>query len=141
MILRTPRSTRTDTLFPYTPLFRSTRITHADRLVPAFADDAIAANGECPDRHFPGMPRTICQQQRMAHEDFVACSRIEHCRALSVRQVRAAPRCRGGRVRVRSRRRYCHLRCARCRSEEHTSELQSLMRTSYAVFCLNKKKE
>src|SRR3546814_3295266 len=35
----------------------------------------------------------------------------------------------------------CHRRCCRTRSEEHTSELQSLMRISYAVFCLKKKKK
>src|SRR3546814_21097570 len=74
MIRRPPRSTRTDTLFPYTTLFRSL-----------------------------GMA-------------FVAALTMEHSIALSVA---------GGWL----------------RSEEHTSELQSLMRISYAVFCLKKKKK
>src|SRR3546814_5508581 len=84
MIRRPPRSTRTDTLFPYTTLFRS--------------------------------------DGRRGHR-------------------------RGGRRRESSRRNRCaeghrdhHLLVPLSRSEEHTSELQSLMRISYAVFCLKKKK-
>src|SRR3546814_17865445 len=73
MIRRPPRSTRTDTLFPYTTLFRS----------------------DAPHRPAPALPAR-----------WISCAR-------SV--------------------------CFR-RSEEHTSELQSLMRISYAVFCLKKKK-
>src|SRR3546814_9876347 len=87
MIRRPPRSTRTDTLFPYTTLFRS----HAHPL---------------PHRQLP--------------ED-----------VLRDRQLRAADG--GDRAGL-----HADL-CAR--SEEHTSELQSLMRISYAVFCLQKKKE
>src|SRR3546814_9745323 len=78
MIRRPPRSTRTDTLFPYTTLFRS--------LPPAVRVRA-AAPARMADRKTP----------------------------------------RAG------------LRCHCARSEEHTSELQSLMRISYAVFCLKKK--
>src|SRR3546814_13223091 len=82
MIRRPPRSTRTDTLFPYTTLFRSC-ISH------------------------------ICGRwQRLA-----IAARIPECR-------QGAPAENRGRA----------------RSEEHTSELQSLMRISYAVFCLKKKK-
>src|SRR3546814_1096111 len=72
MIRRPPRSTRTDTLFPYTTLFRS--LHHSDPL-------------------------------------HAACRIINRCASNPV-----------------------------LRSEEHTSELQSLMRISYAVFCLKKKK-
>src|SRR3546814_1460823 len=82
MIRRPPRSTRTDTLFPYTTLFRS------------------------------------CRES------------MRHCSA-------------GGRsVAWRCCRAGCrpHAGCVVQRSEEHTSELQSLMRISYAVFCLKKKK-
>src|SRR3546814_4958634 len=98
MIRRPPRSTRTDTLFPYTTLFRSGRWPHA---------------------RARALPR--------AH------ARV-HARARA--RVHARPRARlrgraGGRVRAPRR--------ARRRSEEHTSELQSLMRISYAVFCLKKK--
>src|SRR3546814_3854359 len=90
MIRRPPRSTRTDTLFPYTTLFRS-----LDDDQPAAL---IEGGGFQPARHVE--------------------PRIHPC----VERRAAAPR--GAR-----------------RSEEHTSELQSLMRISYAVFCLKKKKK
>src|SRR3546814_1926181 len=86
MIRRPPRSTRTDTLFPYTTLFRSCR----------------------PDRSRYDPP-----------------SRARFCRYRRRRARRR--RTAGGADR-------------QPRSEEHTSELQSLMRISYAVFCLKKKK-
>src|SRR3546814_1015659 len=94
MIRRPPRSTRTDTLFPYTTLFRSRCGTHAYRAAspPArlarYVRSAIAAR----------FRRLLCK--------------------LSSRDTLG-----GGDA----------------RSEEHTSELQSLMRSSYAVFCLKKK--
>src|SRR3546814_8028944 len=84
MIRRPPRSTRTDTLFPYTTLFRSCRERHRDHF-------ARAIDGREPG----GIVQAEAQ------------------RATHVRQ----------------------------RSEEHTSELQSLMRISYAVFCLKKKRK
>src|SRR3546814_7665368 len=84
MIRRPPRSTRTDTLFPYTTLFRSiilrSSVRHEPQLVPAPVARPIASAEAAPA-------------------------------AMAVR------------------------------SEEHTSELQSLMRISYAVFCLKKKKQ
>src|SRR3546814_9431582 len=92
MLRRPPRSTRTDTLFPYTTLFRSAR----------------AAGGpqpRWPRRHVFTSPRARRP----------AMSRI-------------LPSC-------------CAALLAALRSEEHTSELQSLMRISYAVFCLKKKQE
>src|SRR3546814_6653910 len=96
MIRRPPRSTRTDTLFPYTTLFRS----------PACARQKRRKDGA---RARPrGDPRRIRRAARLATV------------------VARAPAC--GRDRDRTR-----------RSEEHTSELQSLMRNSYAVFCLQKK--
>src|SRR3546814_9350163 len=85
MILRPPRSTRTDTLFPYTTLFRSNDPVRLARL-----------------RQSPGA-------RGRARSDSRSC------------------RLRGGVAREK-------------RSEEHTSELQSLMSNSYAVFCLKKKK-
>src|SRR3546814_6184001 len=102
MIRRPPRSTRTDTLFPYTTLFRS-------------------------QLHLAAHPHT-----RSAHAG--ACIRP---------QLRAAARQdRSGRVHRPDRRTdaTAHARCRAGRSEEHTSELQSLMRISYAVFCLKKQK-
>src|SRR3546814_15905368 len=86
MIRRPPRSTRTDTLFPYTTLFRSEAVQqrqHADRRNRCEDDAARCRGNEC-------------------EHDQRACGKS-------------------------------------IRSEEHTSELQSLMRISYAVFCLKKK--
>src|SRR3546814_7118286 len=97
MIRRPPRSTRTDTLFPYTTLFRS----DFDEQLVALADK-LALTSEQRD----------LARQRL---------RDRHL---------AAPRPEG---RVGAL-------VGVIRSEEHTSELQSLMRISYAVFCLKKKK-
>src|SRR3546814_7931074 len=85
MIRRPPRSTRTDTLFPYTTLFRS---------------NGMSTNVETNNTR--------------------------------ITAVSAIPR--------RRERNSLSGLCATERSEEHTSELQSLMRISYAVFCLKKKK-
>src|SRR3546814_9781639 len=104
MIRRPPRSTRTDTLFPYTTLFRSrARLCRGDRV--------------------PGRP---------AHERPVQDRRPGGLAARRIHGGRAAP-VRGADGAYRRR--------DRGRSEEHTSELQSLMRISYAVFCLKKKKK
>src|SRR3546814_1410000 len=93
MIRRPPRSTRTDTLFPYTTLFRSPRSPFA------------------PEVRLPGARR--------------------------LRAGAGQPRAAGHAARaVRQR---AQEDADRTRSEEHTSELQSLMRISYAVFCLKKK--
>src|SRR3546814_1680718 len=90
MIRRPPRSTRTDTLFPYTTLFRSRRCTRRH---------VCRHSGSC-------LALLACTQGRRRTEE------------------RPLPVGSGG-----------------TRSEEHTSELQSLMRISYAVFCLKKKKK
>src|SRR3546814_1256166 len=95
MIRRPPRSTRTDTLFPYTTLFRS-------------------------PRRGPAHP----QGERLGLPDGHARFRGS--------DVHGRPD-RGDAGRARRPGRHA-------RSEEHTSELQSLMRISYAVFCLKKKK-
>src|SRR3546814_2504985 len=97
MIRRPPRSTRTDTLFPYTTLFRS--------------DDLIGRN------HHLGLVKQRLGQRFQKFE----LPEIERCRH------RPAP--------------IALCRKMPPRSEEHTSELQSLMRISYAVFCLKKKKK
>src|SRR3546814_5207949 len=91
MIRRPPRSTRTDTLCPYTTLFRSPR-------------------GNGPERGRKARRRGAPRR----------CSRAEGPRTQRARPCAA-------------------LRRSRSRSEEHTSELQSLMRISYDVFCLKKK--
>src|SRR3546814_7443186 len=97
MIRRPPRSTRTDTLFPYTTLFRSS----------------------CADRTRPG--------HRVHRKQLRATKMI----SLTIRRssTPGTPRESGQYGSIRP-----------IRSEEHTSELQSLMRISYAVFCLKKKK-
>src|SRR3546814_4657989 len=100
MIRRPPRSTRTDTLFPYTTLFRSGESEFCARVRRALA---VELGG--------GTYRSWIDP----------CAVVIHDGWLS---IIAATRVHGEHI----------------RSEEHTSELQSLMRISYAVFCLKKKK-
>src|SRR3546814_2848530 len=104
MIRRPPRSTRTDTLFPYTTLFRSwVRLhyvypyPHVDAVIPLMADGLLTPYLDIPFQH--ASPSVLKRMKRPANEAKVLD-----------------------------------------RSEEHTSELQSLMRISYAVFCLKKKR-
>src|SRR3546814_5280225 len=98
MIRRPPRSTRTDTLFPYTTLFRS--------VSGAGPDVAVDEGG--------GRRAARCG------------GAVGHGGSSGVQEGWSCP--------------HCHRR-SRPRSEEHTSELQSLMRISYAVFCLKKKNQ
>src|SRR3546814_11640055 len=97
MTRRPPRATRTDTLFPYTTLFRS---------------DDLAQRGA-------GLQRDVFLRPGLERAQAIAAWRqvAELGQPLARRQTALQPD----------------------RSEEHTSELQSLMRNSYAVFCLNKK--
>src|SRR3546814_1664171 len=91
MIRRPPRSTRTDTLFPYTTLFRSHRRVES-----------------IPERPRPRLDRDLELPVEARLTDLLCDAPV-------------------------------HSSAGACRSEEHTSELQSLMRISYAVFCLKKK--
>src|SRR3546814_7582160 len=100
MIRRPPRSTRTDTLFPYTTLFRAGHAWRAGR----------EGDGAMHERRRPGAG---------------AVAGDVLCDAEGVRQGQCREAA-GSAGRGR-------------KSEEHTSELQSLMRTSYAVLCLKKK--
>src|SRR3546814_4700251 len=109
MIRRPPRSTRTDTLFPYTTLFRSrdlsTRVLGQDLSMPVL----ISPTGV-----------------QMVHPDAeigIARAAANRGTALGLSNFGSTPM-----EQVMAE-----------RSEEHTSELQSLMRISYAVFCLKKK--
>src|SRR3546814_5233694 len=116
MIPQPPRSTRTDTLFPYTTLFRSL----ADAGVGA-GDEYRGVAGVChQDVRGEGAHNTP-----LPPDDF-ACSSSRPPPSPASRSITST---------------WCSRRaaCSRARSEEHTSELQSLMRTSYAVFCLKKK--
>src|SRR3546814_2046176 len=102
MIRRPPRSTRTDTLFPYTTLFRSRRAG-----LRAAQHPPPAGRGRGGERRRPLPP----------------AGRTARAVAAVAGDLRAGGPAAG----------------LGTRSEEHTSELQSLMRISYAVFCLKKK--
>src|SRR3546814_4386186 len=115
MIRLPPRSTRTDTLFPYTTLFRSfTLPLHDDRPLEEHALRAVEHPGAVVH-----LLRVLSGQDRL---DLLL-------------HARSVPRVHE-REPVGDR-----LHPATHRSEEHTSELQSLMRISYAVFCLKKKQQ
>src|SRR3546814_1382530 len=105
MIRRPLRSTRTDTLFPYTTLFRS-RLAGTDVQVDVLQRRGVGAG--------------------VGEADVLEADAVAGVRAFDGRALRGGDR--GFQVLVQRR------------SEEHTSELQSLMRISYAVFCLKKKK-
>src|SRR3546814_2905543 len=119
MIRRPPRSTRTDTLFPYTTLFRS----------------------KVPVRNLEAQHATLPVQ---GPPEGIAAARDAEDRRIGARDPDPA-RDPPGRQRARGRdhadgiEQEARRQCGRARSEEHTSELQSLMRISYAVFCLKKK--
>src|SRR3546814_2920040 len=100
MIRRPPRSTRTDTLFPYTTLFRS-KGKFSRILWPPWEADC---------KNVGKITGTLLS--RMAFAKVASCRGVERAENSTSK-----------------------------RSEEHTSELQSLMRISYAVFCLKKKKK
>src|SRR3546814_5747165 len=119
IIRRPPRSTRTDTLFPYTTLFRS----HVSN---------VGAGLEHRERG-GGANRDVCNRAKVGREEGESfCqSRGETKRLV----LFADHNVQSGREFGTSRRQ-CF---GEARSEEHTSELQSLMRISYAVFCLTKK--
>src|SRR3546814_8969646 len=106
MCRRPPRSTRTDTLFPYTTLFRSV--------------GAVAREGAWKEAL-----ALVEQEQRRAIEHGFTQAEVDE--QLAIRRTAFRNAVAG----VTTRRSE--------RSEEHTSELQSLMRISYAVFCLKKK--
>src|SRR3546814_10869331 len=107
MIRRPPRSTRTDTLFPYTTLFRSAR------------DDRPSGDTTAPAMWIRYSPdrRGIHPQTHL--KDYIGILQADALAGYVVPKFM--------------------LRWRFGRSEEHTSELQSLLRISYAVFCLQKK--
>src|SRR3546814_3997652 len=121
MLRRPPRSTRTDTLFPYTTLFRSIRrIGDAD--LPERAQNssssAYSIVAGCNHHGFTGGDAIIDSRTPRS----LACQCVLGVWLLGKTHIDA-------------------VNPPLIRSEEHTSELQSLMRISYAVFCLKKKKQ
>src|SRR3546814_7835631 len=111
MIRRPPRSTRTDTLFPYTTLFRSCPVRYRVSFRPL-------APARCSDRSD--------RKVQLANRDLDREVSSSYIRSIVTRGLCDADRGIGAGD-------------GHERSEEHTSELQSLMRISYAVFCLKKK--
>src|SRR3546814_6468042 len=127
---RPPRSTRTDTLFPYTTLFRS-----------CGPHDAYAGRqGPCLAVRAEGAQRRDARRDRIVPRDHEGASCALHRSQGTVRcpRPRSPPAVSGLRSQERHPTKSGSSRIGR--SEEHTSELQSLMRISYAVFCLKKKK-
>src|SRR3546814_5734859 len=122
MVRRPPRATRTDTLLPYPTLFRS--------VAAALAEALQALQLHRVGLAVPGA-RAVAQvvggeHQRLPH-------RLAHHVAQRVDQLRRVA------GHVEAHQPHVHRTRPRVRSEEHTSELQSLMRISYTVFCLKKK--
>src|SRR3546814_3371962 len=136
MIRRPPRSTLTDTLLPYTTLFRS----QYDRPAVQRPDQgaAVVAPGRRLRRR-RGARRVLAvaePERRDRRKDRAAGDRARQRAA----QDREADHPQEGHPGPRPARQACRLHQPGPRSEEHTSELQSLMRISYAVFCLKKNK-
>src|SRR3546814_5488210 len=145
MIRRPPRSTRTDTLFPYTTLFRSGRTARAVRGAEVQVRQAaveqerqLAADRLAFPQHRAAVPGADARQlalQRLVVRAPVALDARAHLRlvrltALEVHRLAGElhDRAQAGGVLPRIQRNVV------LRSEEHTSELPSLMRNSYAVF-------
>src|SRR3546814_10380832 len=115
MIRRPPRSTRTDTLFPYTTLFRSDRPVTKASIKQTVRLDADLVR----------LVAERARQRRVTRTEIVEAALASLLSADHEERLEAALTKRIDKL---------------ARSEEHTSELQSLMRISYAVFCLKKKK-
>src|SRR3546814_3341237 len=122
MIRRPPRSTRTDTLFPYTTLFRSRHgvdLKRGNVLMSVILFSAAAAAAAASAGMEPVITVTAGREQELSSAaDALTVLDDRRIKALNLPQVSDLLRL--------------------MRSEEHTSELQSLMRSSYAVFCLKK---
>src|SRR3546814_9519622 len=130
MIRRPPRSTRTDTLFPYTTLFRSTEDAY-ERIVGLLIEDLeaqgpfdavyLGLHGAMVAEHLDdGEGELLERVRKVVGPDLPVVATLDYHTNMTARMMAHAT--------------------VLLRSEEHTSELQSLMRISYAVFCLKKKK-
>src|SRR3546814_7938975 len=126
MIRRPPRSTRTDTLFPYTTLFRSIRqAVRGKRDAVDDADRTGRADLRADRRHRIDLRDQVRAVRERDQPGALVEQDVERSRIEAAAAAVDAP--------------VTHDDAVVGRSEEHTSELQSLMRISYAVFCLKKK--
>src|SRR3546814_5171378 len=145
MIRRPPRSTRTDTLFPYTTLFRSAGLTHSVDWISQPFPSITYLKDRSSGAHFLSIPGghsidALCwllgEYEKLSATVKTAVTEVEvvgttgeRIKRTSADQILVAGELKSGVV-----------ASVRLRSEEHTSELQSLMRISYAGFCLKKTK-
>src|SRR3546814_3942392 len=134
MIRRPPRSTRTDTLFPYTTLFRSQNASDQRALL------ALCIAGGCrrrllrPDGPLGGRQQERGKEDRRLH---AICSG----QGIATRRVWSPAWNTAVLPSTTCKRHGPTASPGSSRSEEHTSEIPSLMRISYAVFCLQKKQK
>src|SRR3546814_8354962 len=140
MIRRPPRSTRTDTLVPYTPLFRSHRLLGA-AVLRGPAGRAVGGALHACRHHRPPLPGGRGRGFRHGGlaPSVLPGSEIAESE-IAGWEIGSSSEAAGSRVGPTRSPRSPREKEGRPRSEEHTSELQSLMRISYAVFCLKKKK-
>src|SRR3546814_1747935 len=127
MIQRPPRSTRTDTLFPYTTLFRSHKFAFASHWVSRLKTTQTMMLGSLVNN-------CSCHIEPTFHWSALS--------PLLARNIPTSEQCRHSNGDIgpnESDLMSPSIRCSIRRSEEHTSELQTIMRTSYAVFCLKNK--
>src|SRR3546814_970073 len=157
MIRRPPRSTRTDTLFPYTTLFRSRELFQAlqpgsrlllddgkialrvEKVEPERIETLVEVGGALSNHKGVKVPAVVVPMAALTEKDrgdlaFALEHNVDWI-ALSFVQrpedVAEARKLNGGKAALLAKIE---------KTEEHTSELQSLMRISYAVFCLKNKK-
>src|SRR3546814_4962296 len=136
MIQRQPRSTRTDTLFHYAPLFRSVEFAGLERIVGARRasehahdlDAVIVAPQHPVWAEIEGLLRRMARDIGRKFDAQAAPDLALAVPRIDLLDLKPRAREEEGRGEI-----------GPDRSEEHTSELQSLMRISYAVFCLKKK--
>src|SRR3546814_3175000 len=123
MVLHPPKSTRTDTLFPYTTLFRSHAIMDHVSLFAIAVNEENAAGGRIVTAPTNGAAGVVPAVLRYYRDFWSGADRA------GMHDILLTASAIGMLIKLN----------ASIRSEEHTSELQSLMRISYAVFCLKKK--
>src|SRR3546814_4132471 len=135
MIRQPPRSTRTDTLFPYTTLFRSISLHLIGQLQSNKADEAVALFDAIHSVDRVSLVTALARAMDKAGRRPACFVQVnigaeEQKGGVAIADLPALlAEARGAELPI----------AGLMRSEEHTSELQSLMRISYAVFCLKKK--